>query len=42
MNAAFSMLDHNLGEELDMLRDTVYRFAQEEIAPRAAEIDAQQ
>jgi isovaleryl-CoA dehydrogenase len=39
MNAPFSMLDHNLGEELDMLRDTVYRFAQEEIRPRAAEID---
>ncbi len=39
MNASFSMLDHNLGEELDMLRDTVYRFAQEEIRPRAAEID---
>ena len=39
MNAAFSMLDHNLGEELDMLRDTVHRFAQEEIKPRATEID---
>ena len=40
MNAPFAMLDHNLGEELDLLRDTVYRFAQEEIRPRAAEIDA--
>ena len=39
MNASFSMLDHNLGGELDLLRDTVYRFAQEEIKPRAAQID---
>ncbi|MEJ2535065.1 MAG: acyl-CoA dehydrogenase family protein, partial [Gammaproteobacteria bacterium] len=29
-----------LGEELDLLRDTVRRFAEAEIAPRAAEIDA--
>ncbi|MDN5865419.1 MAG: acyl-CoA dehydrogenase family protein [Gammaproteobacteria bacterium] len=28
-----------LGEELDLLRETVRRFAQAEIAPRAAEID---
>jgi isovaleryl-CoA dehydrogenase len=34
------MLDHGLGEELDMLRDTVFKFAQAEIKPRAAEIDA--
>lgn len=28
-----------LGEEIDALRETVYRFAQAEIAPRAAQID---
>jgi isovaleryl-CoA dehydrogenase len=31
--------DFDLGETADMLRDTVFSFAQEEIAPRAAEID---
>jgi len=29
-----------LGEELELLRDSVRRFAEQEIAPRAAEIDA--
>ncbi|MBW8635955.1 isovaleryl-CoA dehydrogenase [Hoeflea sp. WL0058] len=29
-----------LGEEVDLLRDTVHRFAQEKIAPQAAEIDS--
>ena len=29
-----------LGEDIDALRDMVHRFAQEKIAPRAAEIDA--
>ncbi|MEO0347049.1 MAG: isovaleryl-CoA dehydrogenase [Pseudomonadota bacterium] len=33
------MLDFNLGEELDLLRDTVRQFADDEIAPRAADID---
>ncbi len=32
-------LDFALGEEIDMLRDTVRRFAEAEIAPRAAAID---
>ncbi len=32
-------LDFDLGEEIDMLRDSVRRFAEAEIAPRAAEID---
>lgn len=41
MSTPYSMLDHGLGEEIDMLRDTVHRFAQAEIAPRAEEIDAQ-
>ena len=39
MNTSYAMLDHGLGEDLDMLRDVVYKFAQAEIAPRAAEID---
>jgi isovaleryl-CoA dehydrogenase len=40
MNTSYAMLDHGLGEDLDMLRDVVYKFAQAEIAPRAAEIDS--
>ncbi len=40
MNTSYAMLDHGLGEDLDMLRDLVYKFAQAEIAPRAAEIDS--
>jgi isovaleryl-CoA dehydrogenase len=39
MNTSYAMLDHGLGEDLDMLRDLVFKFAQAEIAPRAAEID---
>src|SRR5262245_54451878 len=31
--------DFNLGEDADMMRDTVARFAQDRIAPRAEEID---
>ena len=33
-------LNHQLGEDIDALRDAVRDFAQAEIAPRAAEIDA--
>ena len=40
MNSSFTMLDHGLGEEIDMLRDFTYKFTQAEIAPRAQEIDA--
>lgn len=40
MTTAYPALDHGLGEDLNMLRDLVYKFAQAEIAPRAAEIDA--
>jgi isovaleryl-CoA dehydrogenase len=32
-------LDYGLGPDIDMLRDTVRRFASEKVAPRAAEID---
>src|ERR1039457_4662184 len=35
----FPSLPFDLGEEIDMLRDTVRSFAAGEIAPRAAEID---
>lgn len=35
----FPHLQFNHGEDVDMLRDMVQRFAREEIAPRAAEID---
>jgi isovaleryl-CoA dehydrogenase len=37
----YAELDHGLGEEIDMLREMVQRFAAEEIAPRAADIDEQ-
>ncbi len=36
---AFPCLRFDLGEEIDMLRETVIAFARDEIAPRAAEID---
>ncbi len=35
----FPQLKFNLGEDIDMLRDSVHAFAQAEIAPRAGEID---
>ncbi|MEZ5740409.1 MAG: isovaleryl-CoA dehydrogenase [Burkholderiaceae bacterium] len=38
--AAFQTLDMGLGETLEMLRDSVAQFAADEIAPRAAQIDA--
>ena len=34
-----AVMNFNLGEEIDALRETVKRFAAEEVAPRAAEID---
>jgi isovaleryl-CoA dehydrogenase len=34
-------LDFSLGEDIEMLRDTVSKFAANEIAPRAAAIDAE-
>jgi isovaleryl-CoA dehydrogenase len=39
MNLPYSTLNFGLGEEINMLRETVYRFAQEEIAPRSDQIE---
>ena len=41
MSVTYPSLNFDLGEEIDMLRDTVSQFAQVELAPRAAQIDAQ-
>src|SRR6202041_3128657 len=38
-NTRLSALDHDLGPEIDMLRNTVRDFADDKIAPIAAEID---
>jgi len=40
MTVSYPTLQHNLGEEIDMLRDVTHQFAQAEIEPRAAHIDA--
>jgi isovaleryl-CoA dehydrogenase len=39
MNTHFPSLDFDLGEDIEMLRESVYQFARLEIAPRAAQID---
>ncbi len=39
MNAGYPTLDFDLGEDIGFLREAVRRFAQSEIAPRAAQID---
>jgi isovaleryl-CoA dehydrogenase len=39
MNTVYPALNFNLGEDIDMLRDSLFQFCQNEIAPRAAEID---
>ena len=39
MNTSYSALDFDLGEDVSLLRDSVYQFAQTEIAPRAESID---
>jgi isovaleryl-CoA dehydrogenase len=36
---SYTGMNFNLGETLNQLRDMVYKFSQEEILPRAAEID---
>ena len=36
---SYTGMNFCLGETMQQLRDTVYKFAQEEIAPRAADID---
>ncbi|MEM1153499.1 MAG: isovaleryl-CoA dehydrogenase [Pseudomonadota bacterium] len=41
MNTRYPNLNFGLGEEIDMLRDAVYQMCQREIAPRAAQIDAE-
>ena len=40
MNTSYPTLNFDLGEEIDMLRDTVYQFSNNELAPRAEQIDA--
>jgi len=40
MNASYPSLNFNLGTDIDMLRDTVFQFCTNEIAPRASEIDS--
>ena len=37
--ASFPSLDFDLGQDIEMLRDTVQNFAAHEIAPRAAQTD---
>ncbi|WP_445355197.1 isovaleryl-CoA dehydrogenase [Microbulbifer sp. EKSA008] len=39
MNTSYPTLNFGLGEDIDMLRDMVYKFCQAELAPRAAQID---
>jgi isovaleryl-CoA dehydrogenase len=40
MNIPYPTLNFNLGEDIDMLRDSVFQFCSKEIAPRAADIDS--
>ncbi len=40
MNTPYPTLNFGLGEEIDMLRDAVYRMCRKELAPRAQEIDS--
>jgi isovaleryl-CoA dehydrogenase len=39
VNTPYPTLNYGLGEEIDQLRDMVYTFSQNEIAPRAGDID---
>ncbi|MDO6567543.1 isovaleryl-CoA dehydrogenase [Alteromonas sp. 1_MG-2023] len=40
MNTSYPTLNFDLGEDIDLLRNQVYQFAQNEIAPLAEEADA--
>lgn len=40
MTTSYPTLNHGLGEEIDMLRDSVRQLCERELLPRAAEIDA--
>tara|TARA_B100000768_G_scaffold51186_1_gene49884 strand:- start:702 stop:1871 length:1170 start_codon:yes stop_codon:yes gene_type:complete len=40
MNTPYPTLNFNLGEDIDMLRDSVFQFCSKEITPRAADIDS--
>ena len=40
MNTAYPSLNFNLGEDIDMLRDSLFQFCSAEIAPRAGQIDS--
>ena len=40
MNTPYPTLNFNLGEDIDMLRDSVFQFCSKEVAPRAADIDS--
>ncbi|MCQ8847172.1 isovaleryl-CoA dehydrogenase [Alteromonas stellipolaris] len=40
MNTSYPTLNFDLGEDIDLLRDQVFQFAQNEIAPLAEESDA--
>jgi len=40
MNVGYQTLNFGLGEDVDMLRDTTYRFCQAELSARAADIDS--
>ena len=39
MNTNYPTLNHNLGEDIDMLRDATYSLCQKELVPRAQQID---
>ncbi len=41
MNTSYPTLNFGLGEDIEMLRDQVYQFAQNEIAPLAEKADAE-
>jgi isovaleryl-CoA dehydrogenase len=40
MNTSYPSLNFNLGDDIDMLRDSVFQFCAAEIAPRAEAIDS--